>query len=186
MNPKIALIWCIVVITITSTAHALEQEHQDLKSGKNNDEILQLPLPGEASSSQSLHLGEKLALDHLGPIIINKDGTMRRITNWSGLTADEKKHTLRKVAQRNQKRLGVLKNAERLEIIRRYYEEQEVTASSIKTTAEDENKPPQEEQVDDMINNAFSTSQGDFTQAEEEDVVPTALGSHENMDNGEL
>ena len=94
---------------------------------ESTDEVLQLPAPGEvgSSQSQSLELGETLALDHLGPIIINKDGTLRRITNWSGLTANEKKHTLRKVSLRNQKRLGVLKNAERLEIIKRYYEEQD-------------------------------------------------------------
>jgi predicted Fe-S protein YdhL (DUF1289 family) len=94
---------------------------------ETTEEVLQLPAPGEvgSSQSQSLELGETLALDHLGPIIINKDGTLRRITNWSGLTANEKKHTLRKVSLRNQKRLGVLKNAERLEIIKRYYEEQD-------------------------------------------------------------
>ena len=87
-------------------------------------EVPLLPTPEEGTSSRTLSLGETMALDDLGPIIINNDGTMRRIANWLDMTNDERKHTIRKVSIRNKKRLNVLKNKERLEIIEKYYEEQ--------------------------------------------------------------
>ena len=52
--------------------------------------------------------GEALSLDELGPIIINEDGTMRRIANWHLLTDQEKEHTQRKIAKRNKTRIEAL------------------------------------------------------------------------------
>lgn len=106
--------------TTDETSPQLEHEEKDEGTIK-----LQLPMPDE-ESSRTLQFGDTLALDDLGPIIINKDGSLRRITNWAELSAVEKKHTLRKVSLRNHKRLGVLKNNERLDIIQKYYEAQAV------------------------------------------------------------
>lgn len=71
-----------------------------------------LPPPdsqGETENLRELKLGEKLSLDDLGPIIINSDGTTRRINNWDKLTKAEQEKTLRVISKRNKKRLEILK-----------------------------------------------------------------------------
>lgn len=79
-------------------------------------EILMLPpsidINGEIS--RTIKLGESISLEELGPIIINADGTTRRITNWSTLTEAEQKSSWRVISARNLKRLKNLqkKNAE--------------------------------------------------------------------------
>ncbi|ORY40206.1 hypothetical protein BCR33DRAFT_372379 [Rhizoclosmatium globosum] len=52
--------------------------------------------------------GASVTLDHLGPIVVNTDGTMSRISNWEGLSEGERKTALRVVAKRNKERLAVL------------------------------------------------------------------------------
>ena len=49
--------------------------------------------------------GEPVQLDSLGPIVVNADGSLSRITNWSEMTEAEQKKTLRVVAKRNKARL---------------------------------------------------------------------------------
>jgi hypothetical protein len=75
-----------------------------------------LPSPGgsEAGSSDAIKLtvnGDKLDLDGLGPMIVNADGTVRRISNWEQLTAREKEVAWRRIAKRNQERIEELKAA---------------------------------------------------------------------------
>jgi hypothetical protein len=53
--------------------------------------------------------GDAVKLDHLGPIIVNEDGTMRRIVNWDLLTEREKQATFKRIAARNKKRVDALK-----------------------------------------------------------------------------
>ncbi|GBG29824.1 Hypothetical Protein FCC1311_060442 [Hondaea fermentalgiana] len=90
------------------TAQAGEQVlGKDTGSNANeNGEVL--TLPGAASSDEGpvpkLEVGGKLIFDTLGPIIINSDGTTRRITNWDKLTEYERELTLRKIRQRNNER----------------------------------------------------------------------------------
>jgi len=73
-------------------------------------------LPGSTSSSSSaesdvtqVHLdGGPVSLDQLGPMIVNKDGTLRRISNWEQLSPAEKEATWRIVTKRNRERLQKL------------------------------------------------------------------------------
>lgn len=53
-----------------------------------------------------------IALDHLGPMVVNVDGTLSRISNWDNMADIEKKNTLRIIGKRNQSRLKVLREAE--------------------------------------------------------------------------
>jgi len=53
-------------------------------------------------------MGEKLKLDHLGPIIINPDGTTRRIENWDTMTEKEREVAWRRISKRNQVRIDTL------------------------------------------------------------------------------
>jgi predicted Fe-S protein YdhL (DUF1289 family) len=81
------------------------------------EEIFQLPAPedqrnGEAGGDiRKLTYGEKISMDELGPIIINSDGTMRRIANWNELTKGEQESTFRQISARNKKRIEALKEA---------------------------------------------------------------------------
>lgn len=53
--------------------------------------------------------GTTVQLDHLGPMVVNTDGTMSRISNWDNMAEIEKKATLRIIGKRNQARLEKLR-----------------------------------------------------------------------------
>ena len=53
--------------------------------------------------------GTSVKLDHLGPMVVNVDGTLARISNWEKMTEGEKTATLRIVGKRNKERLDALK-----------------------------------------------------------------------------
>ena len=72
-------------------------------------EILALPSSTSDVSAKSLKLGEKLKLDHIGPVVVNQDGTTSRISNWGGLSEAEKKKTWERISKRNTQRLEKLK-----------------------------------------------------------------------------
>jgi hypothetical protein len=69
-------------------------------------ELLGLPagdgsLPSN-SETHKLVLGEGYSLyDKMGPLVINDDGSTRRIANWDVLTDREKQNTLRVLSRRN-------------------------------------------------------------------------------------
>ena len=46
-----------------------------------------------------------MALDELGPIIVNEDCTMRRIANWETLSPRERRGVQKRVVRRNEERL---------------------------------------------------------------------------------
>lgn len=78
--------------------------------------ILQLP-PSDPNNSdvQTLQFGQAMKLDHLGPIIINTDGTTRRIDNWETLTEKEKETTWRRIKKRNAERREMLEAQQKVE-----------------------------------------------------------------------
>ncbi|KAJ3413970.1 hypothetical protein HDV05_007259 [Chytridiales sp. JEL 0842] len=76
------------------------------------------PTPSDSSSSSSgiphpyvdpSEEGWQFKLDKLGPIVVNEDGTMARITGWDKMTDIEKERTVRVLNKRNQARLKKLK-----------------------------------------------------------------------------
>jgi hypothetical protein len=75
-----------------------------------------LPLP-EPDSSNTTRIdmsngGSTVKLDHLGPLVVNKDGTLSRIANWEQMAEIEKQNTLRILGKRNMLRREALKNGE--------------------------------------------------------------------------
>lgn len=78
-----------------------------------------LPAPGEVASSSSTPTptpttvlqvdGKAVALDHLGPAVVGRDGTVSRIANWGEMTEHERLNTLRVLGRRNQLRLAALR-----------------------------------------------------------------------------
>lgn len=73
-----------------------------------------LPLPEPTSNATQLNVnGEGVKLDHLGPLVVNKDGTLSRIANWDKMADIEKQNTLRILGKRNQLRLGDLRGEQK-------------------------------------------------------------------------
>ena len=77
---------------------------------------LTLPSAETASSESSVSTpteivvnGASVSLDTLGPIVINRDGSLARINNWHEMAQSEKDTTLRVIAKRNKQRLDILK-----------------------------------------------------------------------------
>ena len=52
--------------------------------------------------------GQTLTLDELGPIVIQEDGRLGRLSNWQEMTEGEQQMTLKFVAKRNAQRRGAL------------------------------------------------------------------------------
>lgn len=62
-----------------------------------------------AAPTSSLQVGgPAVPLDHLGPIVINADGTTSRILGWAEKAPEEKELAMRMLAKRNAKRLAAL------------------------------------------------------------------------------
>lgn len=77
-----------------------------------------LPAPGESSTPTTLDVsgdGTTVKLDHLGPLVVNVDGTMSRIGNWSEMAEIERQNTVRIIGRRNKQRLEVLRKAKEKE-----------------------------------------------------------------------
>eukprot|EP01038_Epipyxis_sp_PR26KG_P005877 gene5877-8104_t len=78
------------------------------------EEVLYLPpAPSDENEERvrQIKLGETISMDELGPIIVNSDGTIRRITNWNNLTKQEKESALRLISARNKKRIKAIQDA---------------------------------------------------------------------------
>ena len=79
--------------------------------------LLALPpaLDGDGgSAARTLSVGgEGVALDHLGPMVVNKDGTLSQIANWGAMSEREQEVTRRRIGKRNRERLAKLKAAEK-------------------------------------------------------------------------
>lgn len=83
--------------------------------GKNEKRQAQqaLPAPGEGASQLDVSgEGDSVKLDHLGPMVVNSDGTLSRITNWDQMTDMEKANTLRVLKKRNKLRLDSVRQSE--------------------------------------------------------------------------
>lgn len=71
-----------------------------------------LPAPPATSSTSTTTLevdGKAVVLDHLGPMVVGRDGTVSRIANWAELSEFERRNTLRILGKRNQVRLAALR-----------------------------------------------------------------------------
>ncbi|KAJ4341653.1 hypothetical protein N0V87_001668 [Didymella glomerata] len=86
-------------------------KHQHTEYQAPSDEqVPLLPALGSSSGAPQLEVGgEGVTLDHLGPMVVNKDGSLSRIANWESMSDKEKKNTLRVLGKRNQLRLDELK-----------------------------------------------------------------------------
>lgn len=71
------------------------------------------PSPDNPTTTTQLQVdGQAVALDHLGPMVVARDGTLARIANWAELGAIERANTLRVLGKRNRERLAALRDGQ--------------------------------------------------------------------------
>jgi len=90
------------------------QDQEQPQEQQQQQPYLALPESGSSSGTNQLDLsqpGSTVTLDHLGPMVVNTDGTLSRIANWEGMTEIERKTTLRVLGKRNKQRLEALNAA---------------------------------------------------------------------------
>ncbi|KAL5363960.1 hypothetical protein BJX96DRAFT_127492 [Aspergillus floccosus] len=102
----------------TMSSHDQEQPTEspktDAQTEQRKEPYLALPDASTADPTHKLDLsdgGSTVKLDHLGPLVVNQDGTLSRIANWEHMTEIEKKNTLRVLGKRNKQRMEALKAA---------------------------------------------------------------------------
>ncbi|KAI0633163.1 hypothetical protein C8Q77DRAFT_1158573 [Trametes polyzona] len=64
------------------------------------------PPPDEEAEKITINGNQTFKFDSLGPVVVNKDGTLSRIANWDKMAPIEKERTLRILVARNQIRLA--------------------------------------------------------------------------------
>ena len=81
-------------------------------SDSHDQEQSTVPLLGASTSDDPsiprIQLGETISFDHMGPVIINSDGTTRTIDNWKELSPQEQQTAWRRIAKRNEQRRAAL------------------------------------------------------------------------------
>ena len=94
-----------------SSTMSKDEQQPAQQENKDNKNPLPLPAPGDAANDgpTQIRVGESVALDAMGPLVVNRDGTMGRIGNWAGMTEHEKAQTLRLLGKRNKERMDILK-----------------------------------------------------------------------------
>ena len=102
-----------------SSKEQLPESGSNVVQSKQSATEQPLPLPkpsqeiGQGPKSVEVN-GDAVKLDHLGPIVVNQDGTLSRISNWAEMSDIERKNTLRILGKRNMLRLQSLKESEAL------------------------------------------------------------------------
>jgi len=83
------------------------QQQDNTTSSSPSEPHAPLPRPPpptdlDHSTTTKLNVGgEAVKLDKLGPLVVNKDGTLSRIANWEQMADIEKANTLRILCKRN-------------------------------------------------------------------------------------
>ncbi|KAM0516641.1 hypothetical protein ACHAPE_005274 [Trichoderma viride] len=105
-----------LISPFSSSFRKMSSDSQDNSSSSKPASREALPAPGSHSSEDVTTLdvsgsGTTVKLDALGPLVVNVDGTMSRISNWDKMAEIERQNTLRIIGKRNQQRLAVLREA---------------------------------------------------------------------------
>ncbi|KAL1965128.1 hypothetical protein VTN77DRAFT_6041 [Rasamsonia byssochlamydoides] len=98
----------------TTPQNNAEKPQEQQQQQEQQRPTLGLPAPEAGDDVSKLDVsggGSTISLDHLGPVVVNQDGTMSRIANWDKMTDIEKRNTLRVLGKRNRERMEALKAA---------------------------------------------------------------------------
>ena len=100
--------------------------------------LLALPAPEDAQSKITLDCatGEPVTLDAMGPVVVNSDGTLSRITNWERMEETERAVVKKRICKRN---------IERLKGFAASGELKDSVVSALQASSADAEKPPPKE-----------------------------------------
>ena len=153
---KLALAMALCVLALAATASAATGSRDAASSSSSSADHPPVLEPGsggdgaEDEKVRRITFGETVKLDHLGPIIVHEDCSMRRIANWESLTEREKKGTQRRVAERNRGRLEKCRELEAQGKLKKPLDEAGDVrdVEDVPDCAVDENSPRCEHRVD--------------------------------------
>eukprot|EP00434_Breviolum_minutum_P026900 symbB.v1.2.023779.t1/scaffold2200.1/size85926/6 len=99
--------WFQIEVLKFDLIDASSLQRGDHQAIEDLEETAETALPAESTVMVG---GVPMKMDHLGPVIVNEDGSMRRIANWLEMTERERQVALRRIGQRNQQRLAKLQD----------------------------------------------------------------------------
>ena len=75
--------------------------------------VLALPAPEDVQRLINIDVssGQAVVLDQFGPVVVNTDGTLSRITNWDRMSEQEQEVAKRRISKRNVERLRAFHEA---------------------------------------------------------------------------
>lgn len=76
----------------------------DSSDAASSGEVPRLPESDPNADIPTLKLGETITFEEMGPVILNMDGTTRRINNWNEMSDKEREVTWRRISKRNEER----------------------------------------------------------------------------------
>ena len=90
------------------------------KQVEGSDQTIPQIMPADPSdeSIPKLKFGDTLRFEELGPIILNSDGTTRRIANWEEMTDREREVAWRRIKKRNEERRKFLEDEQQQQLSR--------------------------------------------------------------------
>jgi hypothetical protein len=83
------------------------EQNDVVDKGEQTEEILALP-ESSGEDIPVLNLGDTMTFEAMGPVIINPDGTTRRIDNWDEMSKQEQEVAWRRISKRNAERRAAL------------------------------------------------------------------------------
>ncbi|KAF2125033.1 hypothetical protein P153DRAFT_389888 [Dothidotthia symphoricarpi CBS 119687] len=94
----------------TPSSQPQTQPQQTAPPTTDPDTTAPLTLPEPSTATHKLNVnGQGVKLDHLGPLVVNRDGTLSRIANWESMADIERSNTVRILGKRNMLRLEGLR-----------------------------------------------------------------------------
>mmetsp|Transcript_4980 Transcript_4980/g.7812 ORF Transcript_4980/g.7812 Transcript_4980/m.7812 type:complete len:143 (+) Transcript_4980:187-615(+) len=118
---QIFVVVVVVVVAVMSTGTASSTDRKAAfatastpkDSGKNeiDEAVKEVPLLPESDPNKdipTIKLGETIKFEEMGPVIINLDGSTRRIDNWDEMTDKEREVAWRRISKRNEERRKML------------------------------------------------------------------------------
>ena len=109
---RVAVLVVVILLALLAGGAAAASGKDEERHGEDDEPIPALePVCSSGSNDdvgpvRQIRFGDKVALDDLGPIIVNDDCTMRRIENWPRMTDRERRGTQKRVSERNAARLA--------------------------------------------------------------------------------
>lgn len=102
-------------IEVPSTSKSMASDQQSNLASNEGKHPLFLPAPPVDGETMQMDMSSgqgTINMAHLGPMVVNKDGTISSISNWDQMTEAEQANTLKVLGKRNKARREALQAKE--------------------------------------------------------------------------